>query len=66
MRIDRFTWKDGDIKLSSCISCVYKHDDKPTCEAFPEGIPAKILTDRHNHTRKIGKEKYTYKSRSKR
>lgn len=35
--------------LSPCASCARKLADAPTCQAFPNGIPAAILGGKHSH-----------------
>ena len=52
-RIRAFIWEKGDIKLAPCISCAYKHPDKPSCEAFPKGISEKILSGENDHRERI-------------
>ncbi|MCG7852245.1 MAG: hypothetical protein MIO92_06965 [Methanosarcinaceae archaeon] len=50
---NRFIWEAGDIKLSSCMSCIYKHRGKATCEAFPLGIPKDILSGDNDHRKPL-------------
>lgn len=38
-----------DLVFSSCAACVYKSRKGPTCAAFPEGIPAEILSGEVSH-----------------
>ena len=35
--------------LSPCITCVWKHLNAASCEAFPNGIPEPILDGEHKH-----------------
>lgn len=40
----------GDLERSpSCWTCVHKHNDGPTCTAYPNGIPDAILTGEERH-----------------
>lgn len=34
---------------ASCWTCVRKHDNSPTCDAFAERIPNAILDGEHDH-----------------
>lgn len=45
---DRFMWQDDDVEVPQCARCRYKFRDS-TCKAFPNGIPAKILSGKHDH-----------------
>lgn len=49
IRIDRFTWKKGDARVSNCIGCAWKSAFGPSCVAFPLGIPEDILDGRDLH-----------------
>jgi len=48
---DKFIYNNaGDIiLLSKCNNCIHKYKVSVGCEAFPNGIPDKILTGEHNH-----------------
>ncbi len=46
---ERFGDWDSNVISSSCITCRYKHADKPTCMAFPGKIPEAILDGSHDH-----------------
>lgn len=49
MNMDKFTSKAGDFRMSQCASCFHKHIGKPTCDAFPEGIPQPLLSGDVKH-----------------
>lgn len=36
--------------VSQCVHCQHAHPGKPTCDAFPKGIPRAILLNEHDHT----------------
>jgi hypothetical protein len=38
-----------DIILSQCVACRHKHFGKPTCDAFPAGIPHELSADLVDH-----------------
>lgn len=44
----KFVWEDGDMVLSQCVHCRHKKKDN-ICTAFSEGIPDKIMSNRHDH-----------------
>jgi hypothetical protein len=52
---DKFTWKPGDVRMNvprQCSNCTHLRDGKLwTCDAFPRGIPAAILTNQFDHTK---------------
>lgn len=48
--LDRFIWKQGDVKMSLCASCVHKHLGLATCDAYPVGIPIEFLNGSQDHT----------------
>lgn len=50
--MDRFADDSLDfvsIGNSICNNCKYKTKNKSTCKAFPNGIPAEILTGKFDH-----------------
>ena len=49
----RFSWKPGDVIMSQCVACAHKHSGKATCNAFPNGIPHKILTNEIDHRQPV-------------
>lgn len=44
---DRFVWNTGDVELSHCLYCTRWRQG--ACEAFPNGIPFAILSNRADH-----------------
>ncbi len=51
--MDRFVWKQGDITFSLCASCVHKHPNAATCDAYPRGIPVEFLNGREQHVKPV-------------
>jgi hypothetical protein len=49
VRADRFTWYEGQVVISPCLSCRWKLPQGAICLAFPEGIPDAILASAHDH-----------------
>ncbi len=50
----RYTdWDEQTLDLAACITCKHKHNDGPTCDAFPDGIPNDVLDGRNPHTEPI-------------
>ncbi len=48
----------------SCYTCLHLYDNETTCEAFPDGIPADILTGQKRHDRHLrGDNYFIYESR---
>lgn len=37
--------------LASCPNCKHKHKNAAMCDAFPQGIPAVILSGENDHKR---------------
>jgi len=50
MSNDKFSFPKDGLALSACAYCKHKHEDTPTCEAFPDGIPDEILMMKNDHT----------------
>ena len=48
-RADRFTWQEGELRISQCIRCVHKFAGHPGCTAFPDRIPMEIGLNEHDH-----------------
>jgi hypothetical protein len=48
-RSGRFSWGEGEIKVSMCAGCRRKHRGAVGCDAFPGGIPMAILVGEHDH-----------------
>lgn len=48
-RSKRFSWSEGELKVSQCAGCQRKHRGAVGCDAFPSGIPMEILTGDHDH-----------------
>lgn len=45
---ERLTWQTANLVISQCFHC--KHwRDAGTCDAFPESVPDRILTNKHDH-----------------
>ena len=40
----------SDLVVSQCTFCANRSPDGTRCKAFPRGIPADILYNRHDHT----------------
>lgn len=51
-RSDKFidSGEGMDLAEASCWTCVRKHENSPTCDAFLERIPNAILDGEHDHT----------------
>lgn len=49
-RSKRFSWGDGDLRVSQCAFCQHKHLGALGCDAFPDRIPMEILTGDHDHS----------------
>jgi hypothetical protein len=49
IRPDRFTWTEGQVVISPCLTCRHKLPQGAVCLAFPAGIPDDILEARHDH-----------------
>jgi hypothetical protein len=49
-RAEYYAFPKGGIELSACMYCKHKHEGAATCDAFPDGIPADILTMKSDHT----------------
>lgn len=50
----KFVWKPKDVGVTDpqCYFCKHFNRDNPgavACDAFPNGIPARILTNLHDH-----------------
>ena len=57
-RAARARLTDGEgISISYCAWCLHKHSGGATCEAFPEGIPMDILTNKVLHNKPIAFDK---------
>ncbi len=39
----------GGLEISQCVWCRHRSQDGRRCRAFPDGIPAAILGNRHDH-----------------
>lgn len=39
------------LRFASCATCIHKDIGKPTCNAFPDGIPAAILEGKIRHNK---------------
>ena len=50
MGIDKYTWETDDLIVAPCTTCKYKGRGA-TCTAFPDGIPAAILSGKNSHTK---------------
>lgn len=52
---NKFMWAKGDLKPvvpRQCTRCAHLRSSAVwTCDAFPNGIPAAILTNKHDHTK---------------
>ena len=50
-RSDKFIDSGEGLTLTeaSCWTCVRKHENSPTCDAFPARIPNAILDGEHDH-----------------
>jgi hypothetical protein len=48
-RADRFSFDPNSVIWSQCVFCKHKHLGSGTCDAFPDGIPAEILTNDADH-----------------
>lgn len=48
---DYWVYQKGELDVSQCVYCKHKHDTGGTCEAFPDGIPEKILLNKSDHTK---------------
>jgi len=43
---------DAQVDMSTqCLSCKHFRDTPITCDAYPKGIPSKIITGDHDHTK---------------
>ena len=42
--------KPGDLVVSQCTFCAHRSPDGTRCKAYPDGIPAEILFNDHDHT----------------
>ena len=42
-------YTDGELGISQCVWCRHRSADGRRCNAFPEGIPEAIATNRHDH-----------------
>ena len=49
MAIDKFIWKEGDIKISDCAICKHKYSNGISCDAYPKGIPQDIISGEVKH-----------------
>jgi hypothetical protein len=49
IRPKRFTWTEGQVVISPCLTCRWKASQGAVCTAFPQGIPLAILDSRHDH-----------------
>lgn len=47
---DRMSEDGGGLREASCCTCLHKHLNKSTCDAYPSGIPRLIISGRFNHT----------------
>jgi hypothetical protein len=52
-QFDYYRFPPGGVIISQCAMCVHKDEDTATCEAFPDGIPDKILTNKVLHDKPI-------------
>ena len=48
--MSEFRWEKRDLILSKCLNCNYYFGDGK-CEAFPDGIPDKILDNSVEHNK---------------
>ena len=63
---ERFVWREGEVVVfdSQCDICSHRREGD-TCEAFPGGIPAEILSNEHDHREPYpGDGGYRYELRS--
>jgi len=54
--MSKFAWGSGGLQpVSPCETCTHKHVSA-TCDAFPAGIPAEILTGANQHRQPYPKD----------